>query len=256
MLSLFSCVRLCWTQWTVAPQSPLSMGCSRQEHWSGLPCPPPGDLPNPGIEHKSLMSPALAGGFLTTSTMWEAQRCLFILGVPRLNIVCFLFGNSCLLPGFIIYPMYLTCCFEICAFVLETEMLTMGLKEIRTYVVFWSMASIEGLHINILSTYSRMASSFRCIFFSSFPRAWVNNCRLTWNPWGNTVQVYYCIWLESGVSPLKGKQILCWGMNWMQKKASLRLSTVNHLVFSEILINIVIRIGHEGMYRDHCCLQL
>ena len=40
----------------------------------------------------------------------------------------------------------------------------------------------------------------------------------------------------------------------MQKKASLRLSTVNNLVFSEILINIVIRIGHEGRYRDHCVI--
>ena len=46
------------TPWTVALQAPLSMGFSRQEYWSGLPCPPPGDLPHPGIEPKSLMSPA------------------------------------------------------------------------------------------------------------------------------------------------------------------------------------------------------
>ena len=46
------------TQWTAAHQAPLSMGFSRQEYWSGLPCPPPGDLPNPGIESTSLMSPA------------------------------------------------------------------------------------------------------------------------------------------------------------------------------------------------------
>ena len=44
-------------------QAPLSMGFSRQEYWSGLPCPPAGDLPDPGIEPKSLESPALAGGF-------------------------------------------------------------------------------------------------------------------------------------------------------------------------------------------------
>jgi len=43
------------------------MGFSRQEYWSGLPCPPPGDLPHPGIELTSLMSPALAGRFFTTS---------------------------------------------------------------------------------------------------------------------------------------------------------------------------------------------
>ena len=48
------------------------MGCSRQESWSGLPCPLPGDLPNPGIEPTSLISPALAGGFFTTSATWEA----------------------------------------------------------------------------------------------------------------------------------------------------------------------------------------
>ena len=47
-LSCFSCVCLCATLWTIAYQSPLSMGFSRQEYWSGLPCPPPGDLPNPG----------------------------------------------------------------------------------------------------------------------------------------------------------------------------------------------------------------
>ena len=98
-LSLFSCVRLCVTLWTTACQTPLSMRYSRQEQWSGLPCPPPGDLLKPGIEHTSLMSPALEGGFFSTSTSWDAQRCLFIFGVPRLNIVCFLSGNSCLLPG-------------------------------------------------------------------------------------------------------------------------------------------------------------
>ena len=48
------------------------MGFSRQEYWSGLPCPPPGDLPNPGIEPVSLTSPALAGRFFTTSATWEA----------------------------------------------------------------------------------------------------------------------------------------------------------------------------------------
>ena len=63
VLNCFSCVRIFATLWTVAHQAPLSMGFSRQEYWRGLPCPPPGDLPNPGIEPKS---PALAGGFFTT----------------------------------------------------------------------------------------------------------------------------------------------------------------------------------------------
>ena len=71
--NLLSHVRLCATLWTVAHQAPLSMGFSRQEYWSGLPCPPLGDLPNPGIEPVSLTSPALSSGFFTTSTTWEAQ---------------------------------------------------------------------------------------------------------------------------------------------------------------------------------------
>ena len=54
----------------VARQAPLSMGLSRQEHWSGLSCPPQRDLPDPGVEPKSLVSPAPAGGFLTSPT-WE-----------------------------------------------------------------------------------------------------------------------------------------------------------------------------------------
>ena len=56
LLSCFSRVQLCTTLWTVARQAPPSMEFSRQEYWSGLPCPPPGDLPNPGIKS---WSPAL-----------------------------------------------------------------------------------------------------------------------------------------------------------------------------------------------------
>ena len=64
MLSHASVVSNFATLWSIACQAPLSMGFFRQEYWSGLPCAPPGDLPNPGIEPASLMSPALAGGFL------------------------------------------------------------------------------------------------------------------------------------------------------------------------------------------------
>ena len=70
-LNLLSCVlsrvQLFGTPWTIARQAPLSMGSSRQEYWSGLPCPPPGDLPHPGIETVSLRSPAPTAGFFTTS---------------------------------------------------------------------------------------------------------------------------------------------------------------------------------------------
>ena len=66
MLSRFSRVQLFVTLWTIARQALLSMGFSRQEHWSGFPFPPPGDLPDPGIEPASPKSPTLAGGFFTT----------------------------------------------------------------------------------------------------------------------------------------------------------------------------------------------
>ena len=54
------------TLWTVTCQAPLSMGFPRQEYWSGLPFPPPGDLPDPEIEPESSATPALADGFFTT----------------------------------------------------------------------------------------------------------------------------------------------------------------------------------------------
>ena len=65
VLRRFSHVWLFVAPWTIACQPPLSMGFSRQEYWSGLPFPSPGDLPNPGTEPTSLTSPALAGRFFT-----------------------------------------------------------------------------------------------------------------------------------------------------------------------------------------------
>ena len=68
--SLQSCLTLCDTLWTVARQAPLSMGFSRQEYCSGLPCLPLGDLSNPGTEAPI---PALAGGLSTASATWEVH---------------------------------------------------------------------------------------------------------------------------------------------------------------------------------------
>ena len=73
MLSCFGRVRLFVTLWIVAHQAPLSMGFSRQEYWSGLPFPPPGNLSDPGIEPVPLTSPALAGRFFTTSATWDTR---------------------------------------------------------------------------------------------------------------------------------------------------------------------------------------
>ena len=59
---------------TIACQAPLSMGFSRQEYWSGLPSPPPGEIPNPGIKPASPKSHALAGSFFTTGPLWEQYK--------------------------------------------------------------------------------------------------------------------------------------------------------------------------------------
>ena len=74
MLRCFSFVWLFVTPWTVARQASLSMGFSQQKYWSGWPSPPPGDLPDPGMEPESFMSPALAAMFFTASATWEAHN--------------------------------------------------------------------------------------------------------------------------------------------------------------------------------------
>ena len=68
-----SCVQLFAISWAVAHQAPLSMGFPRQEYWSGLPVPPPGDLPDTGLEPSSLLSPALAGRFFTSASAGKLQ---------------------------------------------------------------------------------------------------------------------------------------------------------------------------------------
>ena len=78
---MLSSVRLFTTLWTIACHAPLSMGFARQEYWSGLPCPPPGYLLDPGTELASLKASAWAGKFFTTSITWEA------LGHADLNLL-------------------------------------------------------------------------------------------------------------------------------------------------------------------------
>ena len=74
--SLQLCLILCNPMHSSPPGSSV-MGFSRQECWSGLPCPPPGDLADSGIKNASLISPALAGMFFTTSTTWEVLRIFY-----------------------------------------------------------------------------------------------------------------------------------------------------------------------------------
>ena len=69
MLSHYSRVQLLVALWIIAHQALLSMGFSSHEYWSGLPCPPPEDLPHPEIKPTSLTFPALAGEFFTTTAI-------------------------------------------------------------------------------------------------------------------------------------------------------------------------------------------
>ena len=74
VLSCFSPACLFATLRTIAHQASLSVGFSSQEYWSGLPCPPPGELPNPGIQPLSPASPMLAGRFFTTRVTWQIHE--------------------------------------------------------------------------------------------------------------------------------------------------------------------------------------
>ena len=103
MLSCFSRVLLSATPWTVARQAPLSMGWSRQGHWSRLPFPPLGDLPDPGMEPVSLMCLEPSGGFYTTSATWEAPLLPWLLSRrfrPFLVFISSYTGSLLLLGGF------------------------------------------------------------------------------------------------------------------------------------------------------------
>ena len=84
MLSRFNRVLLFVILWTVAHQAPLSVGFSRQEYWSGLPCPPPGDLLDPGITPVPLMSPALAVR-KASSILGPFNKLLFLFLIPLVS---------------------------------------------------------------------------------------------------------------------------------------------------------------------------
>ena len=80
MFSWFSNIRLFAALWTVAHPTPLPVGFSRQEFWSGFPCPPRTDLPDPGIKPMFLVAPALAGRFFTTSAKREYIKTSIFVG--------------------------------------------------------------------------------------------------------------------------------------------------------------------------------
>ena len=87
---MLTCVRLFVTPWTVAQRAPLSVELSWQEYWSGMSSPPPGDLADPGIKPKSLVSPALAGRFFNMDTIWvkeESEKTGLKLSIQKTKII-------------------------------------------------------------------------------------------------------------------------------------------------------------------------
>ena len=107
MLSHFSWIQLFLTLWTVAHQAPLSMGFFRQEYWSGLPCPPPGDLPDPGIEPATLAAPASQADSLPLShqgSLKSAGEMILAIGTVPCHSNCKMI--LCLPPCF--FPISLT----------------------------------------------------------------------------------------------------------------------------------------------------
>ena len=85
VLRHFSHVQLFLTPCTVPCRDPLSMGFPRQEYWSGLPFPSPGDLSDSGVKPASLKSPALADRFFTTSANWDAHTPIKIMFLQKKN---------------------------------------------------------------------------------------------------------------------------------------------------------------------------
>ena len=98
MLSHFSHVRLSVTLWTAACQAPMSTGFSRQESWSGMPRPSPGNLPDSGIEPACHASPAVACRFFTTSATWGAPHRIVVSingeNIGKCSVLCYKYVRS------------------------------------------------------------------------------------------------------------------------------------------------------------------
>ena len=184
MLSCFSPVQLFATLWSVACQAPLSMGFSTQEYWSGLPCPPPGDLLHPRIEPVSLMSPALARGFFTTST--KARQKLLIIRKKIIYIYYVIQKGDCYFSRLVmsdsfatpwtIQPTRLLCPWDFpnknigmgCHFLLHGLFLT---QELNPHLLHWQVGSSPLSHLG--SHYIKVA--FLCTLQKLCPSLVMNN---------------------------------------------------------------------------------
>ena len=105
LMCVLSHSQLFATPWTLAHQAPLSMGFSRQEYWSWLPFPLPGDLPDPATELASLASPALAGSFFSTKPQKDRYRFPIIFHLGYLQDIDY--NSLCYTINPIVYLLYI-----------------------------------------------------------------------------------------------------------------------------------------------------
>ena len=169
-LLLYHCVRaksplMCLTLvtlWTGALQVPLSVGFCRQENWSGVPCPPSGYVPDLGIEPTALKSPALVGGFLTTSITWEAQISTFsfVTGYSWNRYV-----YACVMQLYVIFKNYFWLCPSLTTY--WTQCLQRQGKE--AVLILLLQLRTKNLNIFILSHLILATLGLHCCDFS--PRA-------------------------------------------------------------------------------------
>ena len=146
--------------------------------------------------------------FLNVSLSFGALGC---------NIACFLSGDNCLLLGFIIYPRYLNCCFEICVFFWET-LCPKEIKDFNVILIWW----LHEEYYILSSTYYRIVPSFRCISLSLLVGpGWTSmGCPETI---AAILSRYIVVFGFSRDSPLEGKWILRWGMIWDAKEGILEV---------------------------------
>ena len=130
------------TPWTVAHQAPLSMGILQAGYWRGLPCPPPGDLPNPGIEPRS---PALQADSLPAELPWKPDEYSYMLAITtKVNLLNADYINSLIVPSgsfkFILYIGFL--------FSLAFEYLCSATKHYYNYIWCVSVSFAQCIVLN------------------------------------------------------------------------------------------------------------
>ena len=152
MLSRFSHAWLFSVRWAAAHQAPLcSWGFSRQEYWSGLPCPPPGHLPDPGTEPASLTFPALAGRFFTTCATGDTSRSMGMCYRLRQTSYCGSWSNNYCWGFFTLEIFFFSFSWNIFIYTQVSERCVFGIEEIELWGL--GLKGAGSLHVHIASNY-------------------------------------------------------------------------------------------------------